>query len=142
MDFLCRNYDIQPFFEPNEANPYLADFFLQGYEVLEFSFPGLLESKFRIHQDSTKHLYPVQDRTIYEDAEIFDGIIQKVEKSKERLANLPGTIQHHLPFFATARFVDLFALSDALSAKANRVARQTNGKRHSIILLERFADFV
>ena len=25
--FLCRRYDIKPFFEPNEQNPYLADFY-------------------------------------------------------------------------------------------------------------------
>ena len=25
--FLCRRYGIKPFFEPNEQNPYLADFY-------------------------------------------------------------------------------------------------------------------
>jgi deoxyadenosine/deoxycytidine kinase len=27
VSFLCRRYGLKPFYEPNETNPYLADFY-------------------------------------------------------------------------------------------------------------------
>ena len=27
VDFMCRTYDVQPFYEPNATNPYLQDFY-------------------------------------------------------------------------------------------------------------------
>ena len=27
VEFLCRHYGLKPFFEPNEENPYLKDFY-------------------------------------------------------------------------------------------------------------------
>ena len=70
--FLCRRYDIKPFYEPNEQNPYLADFYRDmkawGFKSQVF----FLAHKFRLQlelQDEAGTV--VQDRTIYEDAEIF-----------------------------------------------------------------------
>jgi deoxyadenosine/deoxycytidine kinase len=72
VDWLCKTYGIQPFFEPNEANPYLEDFYsdMSGWGFHSQVF--FLSHKFRIHQelDETPGVV-VQDRTIYEDAEIF-----------------------------------------------------------------------
>ncbi len=72
VEFLCQRYEIEPYFEPNEENPYLADF----YEDMEkWSFASqiyFLTAKFRLHLelDATRHNV-IQDRTIWEDAEIF-----------------------------------------------------------------------
>ena len=27
VEFLSQNYDVEPFYEPNDENPYLADFY-------------------------------------------------------------------------------------------------------------------
>ncbi len=71
-EFLCRRYDIKPFYEPNEQNPYLADFYADMKTWAFRSQVFFLTHKFRLHlelQDEPGTV--VQDRTIYEDAEIF-----------------------------------------------------------------------
>lgn len=72
VEFLCQRYDIKPFFEPNEQNPYLEDFYK---DMKQWSFASqiyFLTAKFKLHQelDATTHNV-IQDRTIWEDAEIF-----------------------------------------------------------------------
>ncbi|MDP9197633.1 MAG: deoxynucleoside kinase, partial [Pseudomonadota bacterium] len=70
--FLCRRYDIKPFFEPNAQNPYLADFYRDMKAWAYKSQLYFLAHKFRLQlelQDEAGTV--VQDRTIYEDAEIF-----------------------------------------------------------------------
>ncbi len=70
--FLCRKYGLQPFFEPNDQNPYLADFYK---DMKTWSFRSqifFLTHKFRLHRELEKQSgTSIQDRTIYEDAEIF-----------------------------------------------------------------------
>ncbi|PIR16316.1 MAG: deoxynucleoside kinase [Deltaproteobacteria bacterium CG11_big_fil_rev_8_21_14_0_20_49_13] len=72
VDFLCREYGFKPFFEPNDINPYLADFYKDMKKWAYHSQLHFLTHKFRIHQelDRSKEIV-VQDRTIHEDAEIF-----------------------------------------------------------------------
>jgi deoxyadenosine/deoxycytidine kinase len=70
--FLCRRYGIKPFFEPNDHNPYLADFYRDMKPWAFRSQLWFLAHKFRLQlelQDDPGTV--VQDRTIYEDAEIF-----------------------------------------------------------------------
>lgn len=85
VDFLCRTYGVQPFFEPNDDNPYLADFY---GDMKTWSFHSqvfFLSHKFRIHQqlDETPGTV-VQDRTIYEDAEIFATALHHMGNMSER----------------------------------------------------------
>ena len=85
VDFLCRTYDIRPFFEPNEDNPYLSDFYA---DMKRWSFHSqifFLSHKFRIHQelDQTPGTV-VQDRTIYEDAQIFATALAEMGKMNQR----------------------------------------------------------
>lgn len=71
-DFLCRTYKVTPFFEPNDENPYLADFYKDMKTWAFRSQVFFLTHKFRIHQELDRTSGTVvQDRTIYEDAEIF-----------------------------------------------------------------------
>ncbi|GAP16352.1 deoxynucleoside kinase [Levilinea saccharolytica] len=62
----------EPFFEPVTENPYLADFY-QAMSTWGFhSQIFFLTHRLRIHQDLLHHSGSViQDRSIYEDAEVF-----------------------------------------------------------------------
>ncbi len=73
VEFLCRRYPhIRPFYERNEENPYLADFYRDMGAWAFHSQVYFLTLKFRIHQELDACPQTViQDRTIYEDAEIF-----------------------------------------------------------------------
>lgn len=70
--FLCRRYGLEPFYEPNDQNPYLADFYgdMKAYAFKSQIY--FLTHKFRLHRQlESSPGAAVQDRTIYEDAEIF-----------------------------------------------------------------------
>src|SRR6476469_4379590 len=72
VSFLARRYGLKPFFEPNEGNPYLADFYKDMKAWAFHSQIYFLTHKFRLHREIEKEPGTVvQDRTIYEDAEIF-----------------------------------------------------------------------
>lgn len=70
--FLCRKYGLQPFYEPNDQNPYLEDFYKDMKTWAFRSQIFFLTHKFRLHRELEKGTgTAIQDRTIYEDAEIF-----------------------------------------------------------------------
>ena len=70
--FLTRKYGLTPFFEPNDQNPYLADFYRDMKTWAFRSQIFFLTHKFRLHRQLERQPGTVlQDRTIYEDAEIF-----------------------------------------------------------------------
>jgi deoxyadenosine/deoxycytidine kinase len=74
VDFICRQYEVEPFFEPNAENPYLKDFYGDMKRWAFHSQIYFLAHKFRIHQELEQQrgrLTVVQDRTIFEDAEVF-----------------------------------------------------------------------
>jgi deoxyadenosine/deoxycytidine kinase len=78
-DFLCRHFKLKPFFEPNEINPYLAHFYKDMKRWAFHSQMHFLTHKFRIHQELDRHPGTVvQDRTIYEDAEVFATNLYKI----------------------------------------------------------------
>lgn len=70
--FLCRKYGLTPFFEPNEQNPYLEDFYKDMKTWAFRSQIFFLTHKFKLHRQLERTPgTALQDRTIYEDAEIF-----------------------------------------------------------------------
>jgi deoxyadenosine/deoxycytidine kinase len=70
--FLCKKYALRPFYEPNDQNPYLADFYRDMKSWAFRSQLFFLSHKFRLHRELEKQSgTSLQDRTIYEDAEIF-----------------------------------------------------------------------
>lgn len=85
VEFLCRTYGIQPFYEPNEDNPYLEDFYADMKRWSFHSQVFFLAHKFRLHQalDQTPGTV-VLDRTIYEDAEVFATALHEMGKMSER----------------------------------------------------------
>jgi deoxyadenosine/deoxycytidine kinase len=85
VEFLSRQYDIRPYFEPNETNPYLSDFYRDMKAWAFHSQLYFLSRKFRIHQELTSATEAViQDRTIYEDAEIFAENLYRQRKMSAR----------------------------------------------------------
>lgn len=72
VDFLQYRFDLTPFAEPNADNPFLPSFYGDMKRWAFHSQMFFLAHKFKIHQDLSDHPGTVvQDRTIYEDAEIF-----------------------------------------------------------------------
>lgn len=72
VEFLTRTYGIKPFYEPNDENPYLPDFYRDMKRWAFHSQLYFLSNKFRMHQQLEQSSgVVVLDRTIYEDAEIF-----------------------------------------------------------------------
>jgi len=72
VEFLVKRYRLKPFFEPNDTNPYLADFYQDMGRWAFHSQIYFMTHKFRLHRELER--FPgtvIQDRTIYEDAEIF-----------------------------------------------------------------------
>lgn len=70
--FLCRKYELTPVYEPNDSNPYLAQFYKDMKTWAFRSQLYFLSHKFRLHRELERHRgTALQDRTIYEDAEIF-----------------------------------------------------------------------
>jgi deoxyadenosine/deoxycytidine kinase len=72
VDMLCKRLGWEPFFEPQADNPYLADFYRKMKAWAFHSQIFFLTHRLRIHQQIIEHPKSVlQDRSVYEDAEIF-----------------------------------------------------------------------
>jgi deoxyadenosine/deoxycytidine kinase len=85
VDFLSGTYRIAPFYEPNDLNPYLPDFYKDMKRWGFHSQLYFLSSKFRIHQEADRTPgVVVQDRTIFEDAEIFATALREMKYIDER----------------------------------------------------------
>ena len=85
VDFLCRTYNITPFYEPNDENPYLADFYKDMKSWAFQSQLYFLSNKFRLHQELDRQPGVVAlDRTIFEDAEIFATALYQMRKISKR----------------------------------------------------------
>ena len=85
VEFLSRTYGIQPFYEPNEDNPYLPDFYADMRRWAFHSQLYFLSNKFRLHQAVDKAPGAVVlDRTIFEDAEIFATALHDMKMIDDR----------------------------------------------------------
>ena len=85
VDFLARTYGIKPFYEPNDENPYLADFYKDMKAWAFQSQIYFLSNKFRLHQALDREPGVVAlDRTIFEDAEIFATALHQMRKISKR----------------------------------------------------------
>ena len=72
VDLLCRKMGWQPFYEPVAENPYLADFYEDMASWAFHSQIFFLTHRLRSHHQIAAHPTSIiQDRSVYEDAEIF-----------------------------------------------------------------------
>jgi len=69
---ICQHLDWQPFYEPVAENPYLEDFY---HDMRTWAFHSqifFLTHRLRAHRMLLDHpTSAIQDRTVYEDAEVF-----------------------------------------------------------------------
>jgi len=85
VEFLSRTYGVKPFYEPNDENPYLADFYKDMKRWAYQSQLYFLSNKFRLHQELDRQPGVVAlDRTIFEDAEIFATALMQMRKISKR----------------------------------------------------------
>lgn len=85
VEFLSRTYNVAPFYEPNDENPYLSDFYADMKRWAFQSQLYFLSNKFRLHQELDRHEGVVAlDRTIFEDAEIFATALYQMRKISKR----------------------------------------------------------
>lgn len=85
VEFLSQTYGVTPFYEPNDDNPYLADFYMDMKRWAFRSQLYFLCSKFRLHQQLDRQPGVVAlDRTIFEDAEIFATALFQMRKISKR----------------------------------------------------------
>jgi len=102
VEMLCARMGWEPFYEPVTENPYLADFYADmngwAFHSQVFFLTHRLRSHYKLaqHPDSV-----VQDRSVYEDAEIFarnlyvQGHIQ--ERDYQTYRDLYETMMRFLP---------------------------------------------
>jgi len=72
VSMLCNRLGWQPFFEPVGENPYLADFYHNMHQWSFHSQIFFLTRRLHTHRQLLDHPSSViQDRCVYEDAEVF-----------------------------------------------------------------------
>jgi deoxyadenosine/deoxycytidine kinase len=72
VEMLCTSLDWKPFYEPVAENPYLADFYKDMHMWSFHSQVFFLTHRLRAHHQLALHpTSAIQDRSVYEDAEIF-----------------------------------------------------------------------
>jgi deoxyadenosine/deoxycytidine kinase len=85
VNLVCDRLDWSPFYEPFEENPYLEDFYGAMQRWGFHSQVFFLTQRARIHQQLFKHpTSAVQDRCLYEDAEVFACNLYKQGYIEER----------------------------------------------------------
>jgi len=72
VELLCERLKWEPFYEPVTENPYLPDFYQDMQAWAFHSQVYFLTHRLRLHRQIVDHANSViQDRSVYEDAEIF-----------------------------------------------------------------------
>lgn len=72
VGLLCERLGWQPFYEPEVENPYLADFYRDMHSWSFHSQVFFLAHRLRTHRQLLAHpTSAIQDRSVYEDAEVF-----------------------------------------------------------------------
>ncbi len=102
VELLCQKLEWTPFYEPVTENPYLADFYADMPTWAFHSQVFFLAHRLRAHHRLAQHPTSViQDRSVYEDAEIFaqnlyeQGHIQ--ERDYQTYRQLYETVIQFLP---------------------------------------------
>ena len=132
VEFLNQTYGIAPFFEPNDENPYLPDFYADMKRWAFHSQLYFLSTKFNIHQqmDRTPGVV-VQDRTIFEDAEIFATALHEMRQIDKRDWDTYWNFYRTILDAIRPRSHDLSALLDQDTAQAHQPEGTQNGTGHS-----------
>lgn len=132
VTWLEKRYGLAPYFEPNDENPYLADFYRDMKAWAFHSQLYFLAHKLELHQALlASPTSAVIDRTIYEDAEIF----ARNARDQRFISARDWTVYERLyeGIKRTLRPPDvLVAVTCSLSATKKRIARRGREMEASI----------
>lgn len=130
--WLVKRYGLVPFFEPNDDNPYLADFYADMKKWAYHSQVFFLSHKLKLHQELLASNKPaVIDRTIYEDAEIFARNLQRQRYIDKRDWAVYQRLYDGIK--KTLRPPDvLIAVTCSLAATKKRIARRGRAMEKAI----------
>lgn len=132
VSWLEKRYGLQPFFEPNDQNPYLEDFYRDMKTWAFHSQVFFLSHKLKLHQELLASDAPaVIDRTIYEDAEIFARAL----KNQRHISARDWAVYERLydGIKRTLRPPDvLIALTCSLGTTKKRISRRGRAMESSI----------
>lgn len=130
--WLVKRYGLVPFYEPNEDNPYLADFYRDMKAWAFHSQIFFLSHKLKLHQDLLASRTPaVIDRTIYEDAEIFARSLKEQRYLSARDWAVYERLYEGLKKSLPPPDV-LVALTCSLPATKKRIARRGRAMENAI----------
>jgi deoxyadenosine/deoxycytidine kinase len=122
--WLVKRYGLVPYYEPNEANPYLADFYQDMKAWAFHSQLFFLSHKLSLHQELLQDSRSaVIDRTIYEDAEIFARSLKNQRYISRRDWSVYERLYEGIKRTLPAPSV-LIAVSCSLKATKKRIARR------------------
>ncbi|MBK97995.1 MAG: deoxynucleoside kinase [Balneola sp.] len=97
---LAQHFDWEAFYESVDDNPYLADFY---EDMLRWSFNlqiYFLSSRFRHQKDMLqKEISLIQDRTIYEDVEIFAKNLHQMSLMSDRDFDNYEALFHEMSYY-------------------------------------------
>jgi deoxyadenosine/deoxycytidine kinase len=132
VTWLVKRYGLVPYFEPNDANPYLSDFYADMKTWAFHSQCFFLSHKLELHQKLEKTTVPaVIDRTIYEDAEIF----AKNLRAQRLISKRDWDVYERL-YAGIRRALQppdvLIALTCSLAASKKRIAKRGRGSEKAI----------
>ena len=102
VEMICERLDSKPYFEPVTENPYISDFYK---DMVSWSFHSqifFLTHRLHIHQELIRNSGSViQDRSIYEDAEVFALNLfaqgRMTERDYSTYRSLYRTLAEYLP---------------------------------------------
>jgi deoxyadenosine/deoxycytidine kinase len=102
VTMLCKQFEWEAFYEPVGENPYLADFYADMDSWSFHSQLFFLSRRLRSHYQLAQHpASVVQDRSVYEDAEIFAQNLYRqghiTERDYQTYRELYETIIQTLP---------------------------------------------
>jgi deoxyadenosine kinase len=140
VEFLCSTYGVRPFLEPGVDgsaggdNPYLADFYA---DMSRWSFPlqiFFLNHRFKAHQKITLETNSaIQDRSIYEDANIFARNLYEQGMMEERDYRTYVQLFRNMSNFMCKPSVIVF-LDVSPEASADRIRMRNRGVEANIEL--------
>ena len=97
---LAQHFRWKAFYESVDDNPYLADFY---EDMLRWSFNlqiYFLSSRFRHQKDMLRNqISLIQDRTIYEDVEIFAKNLHQMDLMSDRDFNNYEALFHEMSYY-------------------------------------------
>jgi len=132
VKLLCENLHCAPFYEPVTENPYLSDFYKDMQTWGFHSQIYFLMRRLRIHRQLMNHSGSViQDRSVYEDAEIFAHNLFLQDAITERDYNTYQELYHVLVEFLPHPDLVIY-LRASVPTLLNRITKRNRSYERSI----------